>query len=1497
MDASDSKGVDSLPDDWTWERFELVDAGNGEIALWSKIHNRFMRMNANGMMDGSGTKAKDQLPSDWTWERFTVVTEQGPAASGVAAILGGAKVMLHSKIHNRFVRMNDQADMDTSGQHGPTVPPPEWTWERFTVVDASPPGAAAAPVVPLEPAAASYTVEAGANACGAKVAEYNVNGNDPAGCCRKCGSPFFSIGDEGTCQCCSALDAESADPGRKGYKSVTLAATQGMLRKKFAGYFNDDMNFAAFAGAPVETEKVGIIDIDGNAGDDMSYMYAGMITPPAAGFYSFKTRSDDASYVVVNGKVVVDNGGSHGAQTREGTAHLDGPSSVLIYYGNGAGGSRLEFEWKGGGNVEWTKDLAAFEVTETPTLPDFNSIGMTAKKYDGYFNDDLSFPAFSSPPKEEKLMTAIEIGNEGDEYSYMFAGTFHPPTPGAYTFRTRSDDSSYVIVDGEILVDNGHTHGARTREGTVHLTGPAAITVVYGEKTGGAKIDFEWLGGRQDVYTPSLALFTPLATPVLPPPFGMTAQKFDGYFEDDFSFAAFSGTPVEEKLLPEIKIGNEGDMFSYLFFGTFHPPEAGDYSFRTRSDDASYIIVDGKMIVDNGHTHGSRTREATIHLTGPALITVVFGEKTGGARCDFEWRGGTQAAYTARLGLFTPLDKPTLPAPFGMKAKKYNGYFEDNLGFAAFSAPPAEEKLMAEINLGNEGDEYSYVFAGTFHPPDAGEYSFRTRSDDASYVIVNGKMLVDNGHTHGGRTREGTVHLTGPASITVVYGEKTGGAGMVFQWSGGRQQSYTGRLGLFTPLDEPVMPPVFGMTAKKYDGYFEDDFSFAAFSAPPVETKLLPEIRIGNEGDMFTYLFMGTFHPSEPGEYTFRTRSDDASYIIVDGKMLTDNGHTHGSRTIEGTIHLNGPAVITVVFGEKTGGARCDFEWRGGRQAGYTARLGQFTPLDEPTLPAPFGMAAKKYNGYFEDNMGFEAFKAAPAEEKLMAEINLGNEGDMYSYVFAGTFHPPEAADYSFRTRSDDASYVYVNGKMLVDNGHTHGGRTREGTVHLSAPANVVVVYGEKTGGASMRFEWSGGPQRGYTGRLALFTPVSKACKPKPADDNCYLKYCNAHPDLQNAFCGGGTCVMDDIEECASHWEKWGKNEGRVPNPEAPYLTYCNAHPDLQAAFCGGGTCTEAHLASCKQHWQSWGKNEGRIPNPEVCPEPGDDGVCYEMPAAFGMKAKKYSGYFNDDFDFAAFKGAPTEEKLLPEIHLGNEGTGYTYLFMGTFHPPEPGNYKFRTRSDDASYVSVDGKLLVDNGERHGGRTREGEVHLSGPAVVTVVFGQDGGGAQMVFEWAGGNQRAYTSRLGLFTPLDSPTLPPPMGLKAKRVQGYYHDNLGHFANAAVLSESVLKEINLGDEGSDYSYIITGTFNPPSPGEYFFRTRSDDSSKVFINGNQVVDNYGLHGMVSRDGRITLDGPAKIEITFGELGGGAGLKFDWRGGSQRGWTTRLGQFTPV
>ena len=62
-----------MPADWGWERFTVVDAGNGMVALHSRCHNRFVRVDENGEVDSKGgIRDVDALPDAWEWERFEV---------------------------------------------------------------------------------------------------------------------------------------------------------------------------------------------------------------------------------------------------------------------------------------------------------------------------------------------------------------------------------------------------------------------------------------------------------------------------------------------------------------------------------------------------------------------------------------------------------------------------------------------------------------------------------------------------------------------------------------------------------------------------------------------------------------------------------------------------------------------------------------------------------------------------------------------------------------------------------------------------------------------------------------------------------------------------------------------------------------------------------------------------------------------------------------------------------------------------------------------------------------------------------------------------------------------------------------------------------------------------------------------------------------------------------------------------------------------------------
>ena len=73
--------------------------------------------------------------------------------------------------------------------------------------------------------------------------------------------------------------------------------------------------------------------------------------------------------------------------------------------------------------------------------------------------------------------------------------------------------------------------------------------------------------------------------------------------------------------------------FLLRFHGYLNIEEAGEYRFSTNSDDGSWILLDGKVIVENGGIHPMRRRSQTVKLSpGPHRFEVVYydgGGQTG----------------------------------------------------------------------------------------------------------------------------------------------------------------------------------------------------------------------------------------------------------------------------------------------------------------------------------------------------------------------------------------------------------------------------------------------------------------------------------------------------------------------------------------------------------------------------------------------------------------------------------------------------------------------------------------------------------------------------------------------------------------------------------------------------------------------------------------------------------------------------------------------------
>lgn len=170
--SSTNTNASPLPSGWTHERFLVVDAGNGLVALHNAIHNGFLKVTSNGLCQGYGASVSDLGP-EWLNERFKVV-DAGPGRIALwspmwgkyvkmhdtqmkadATAIGeweeftpvivnagnplqpliGHTIALHNAHHNRFIKMNSGGVTRSDAKDKDQLPA-AWDEERFTVVDA-----------------------------------------------------------------------------------------------------------------------------------------------------------------------------------------------------------------------------------------------------------------------------------------------------------------------------------------------------------------------------------------------------------------------------------------------------------------------------------------------------------------------------------------------------------------------------------------------------------------------------------------------------------------------------------------------------------------------------------------------------------------------------------------------------------------------------------------------------------------------------------------------------------------------------------------------------------------------------------------------------------------------------------------------------------------------------------------------------------------------------------------------------------------------------------------------------------------------------------------------------------------------------------------------------------------------------------------------------------------------------------------------------------------
>jgi hypothetical protein len=248
----------------------------------------------------------------------------------------------------------------------------------------------------------------------------------------------------------------------------------------------------------------------------------------------------------------------------------------------------------------------------------------------------------------------------------------------------------------------------------------------------------------------------------------------------------------------------------------------------------------------------------------------------------------------------------------------------------------------------------------------------------------------------------------------------------------------------------------------------------------------------------------------------------------------------------------------------------------------------------------------------------------------------------------------------------------------------------------------------------------------------------------------------------------------------------------------------------------------------------------------------------------------------------------------------GTQLTDHFYIrWTGKVRIPKDGKYTFFLTSDDGSRLFIDGKQVIDNNGVHAAEEVSGAVELkSGDHDLKIEFFENEGEAVCKFAWqAPDKDKEIVPAAALLAPVAAEkSAADGAGDKAGLLGEYYsfNDAVEDFPTNTAVLNPILKRVDKtidvdagtdawpGTQLTDHFYIRwTGKIRIPKDGKYTFFLTSDDGSRLFIDGKQVIDNNGVHAAEEQSGAVELkSGDHDLKIEFFENEGEAVCKFAWQ-----------------
>ncbi len=293
----------------------------------------------------------------------------------------------------------------------------------------------------------------------------------------------------------------------------------------YEGVYNSLPDFDGLT--PVATGETSAFSLsEAQVNDNFAFRYTATLSLTAEGAYTFFTNSDDGSQLSINGELVVDNDGLHGAREEQGTVNLAaGTHEIVVTYFEKGGNSSLSVQMQGPFITKQSLQpfLVPLNQVGTPVDPvdpvtpvdptNPNDAVISYNYYEGNWNALPDFATLSPVASGQLAEFSLAPRQQDQFYGFRYATTLYVPVTNDYTFYVNSDDGSALYVNGQLVIDNDGLHNAEEKQGSISLPqGEHEIVVEYFNRTGSGVLGVFY--GSASIGKQTLV---PSVTPVIAP--------------------------------------------------------------------------------------------------------------------------------------------------------------------------------------------------------------------------------------------------------------------------------------------------------------------------------------------------------------------------------------------------------------------------------------------------------------------------------------------------------------------------------------------------------------------------------------------------------------------------------------------------------------------------------------------------------------------------------------------------------------------------------------------------------------------------------------------------------------------------------------------------------------------------------------------------------------------------------------------------------------------